>query len=471
MYFWAIMIYLLILIGVGCWRSRQVATQEDFVVAGRKLSAKVLVGTLLATWIGTGSIMGGAGLGYERGFPALWFSVGVWAALIVMYFVAGRARRFGQFTVPDILEARYNKYARILGTIVTVIAYTTIVSYQFRAGGKVLNIVADIPLDTGIIITAAFVIGYTVLAGMISVAYTDVVNGIFMVLGLVVLLPFLTESAGGWATIVERLPDSHFQVLGSLSVMEAIALALPAMLLLMGESGMYQRFFSARSPATARRAVVGWVIGTVCVETLILVIAVVGSSIFPDIDGETVILVSIKEALPPVIGCLAVAAVAAVIVSTADSFLLVPSTSLMRDIYQRFINPDVAPARFVLYSRIVIVVLGVVAWAQLRFFESILEMALYAYTMYGAGVTPAVMGAFFWKRATAAGGVSAIAAGMIVTLVWEIFGLANATIWQSFDLETLPTVYPALAVSLGCLIFVSLATPPPDEAKWKPFFS
>lgn len=464
LYFWAILIYLTILIGVGLWRSRQVKTREDFVVAGRKLSAKVLVGTLLATWIGTGSIMGSAGLAYDRGFPSLWFDAGVWVALIVLYFVAGRARRFAQFTVPDILEVRYNKYARILGTLVTIIAYTAIVSYQFRAGGKVLNIVTGIPVDTGIIITAVFVIGYTVLAGLISVAYTDVVNGIIMVIGLALALPFLTDSAGGWGAIVERLPETHFQILGLLTFKEAIALALPTMLLLLGESGMYQRFFSAKSERAARRAVVGWIIGTIVVETLIVVIAVVGRAIFPDIDGETVILQSVKDALPTAIGCLAVAAIAAVIVSTADSFLLVPSTNLMRDVYQRFINPEVTEKRFLLYSRLVVVVLGLIAFVQVQFFEKILEMAIYAYTMYGVGITPAVMGAFFWKRATPAGGVSAMASGMVVTLVWEIFELAapTATGWE--------TVYPALAASLGCLIFVSLLTKPPDEAKWKPFF-
>jgi Na+/proline symporter len=104
-------------------------------VAGRNLSAKVLVGTLLATWIGSGSIIGGAGLAFDRGFSALWFSVGAWAAIVVLYMVAGRARNLAQFTVPDMLEMRYNKYARALGTLVTVIAYTAIVSYQFRAGG------------------------------------------------------------------------------------------------------------------------------------------------------------------------------------------------------------------------------------------------------------------------------------------------------------------------------------------------
>ncbi|RKX25440.1 MAG: hypothetical protein DRP46_11975 [Candidatus Zixiibacteriota bacterium] len=135
LYFWVIIAYLVVLIGVGAYRAKFVRTQDDFMVAGRKLSAKVLVGTLLATWIGSGSIIAGAGLAYDKGFPALWFDAGVWAALIILFLIAPRARRFGQYTVPDILEARYNKYARLLGTIVTIIAYTAIVSYQFRAGG------------------------------------------------------------------------------------------------------------------------------------------------------------------------------------------------------------------------------------------------------------------------------------------------------------------------------------------------
>jgi len=138
----------------------------------------------------------------------------------------------------------------------------------------------------------------------------------------------------------------------------------------------------------------------------------------------------------------------------------VPSTNLMRDIYQRFINPDLPQEKMVLYSRIVVVLLGVVAFVQVRFFEKVLEMAIYAYTMYGVGITPAVLAAFFWKRATAPAGVCSIASGMVVTIVWEVLGQP----WE------IPTVYPALALSLFCLIFISLITPRPDENKWKPFF-
>jgi len=459
LYFWVIIAYLVILIGVGAYRSKFVKTQDDFMVAGRKLSTKVLVGTLLATWIGSGSIIAGAGLAYDKGFPALWFDAGVWAALIILFFIAPRARRFGQYTVPDILEARYNKYARLLGTIVTIIAYTAIVSYQFRAGGMVLNLITGISVDQGIIITAVFVIGYTVLAGLISVVYTDVVNGIIMTIGLIIALPFLLSNAGGWNEMITKLPETHFQILGEMSLIEALGYSLPTMLLLLGESGMYQRFFSARDEKAARRSVLGWLIGTIIIETLIIFLGVIGSSLFFDIDAEMVILHSVRHGLPILIGCLTLAAIVAVIVSTADSFLLVPATNIMRDIYQRFINPNLPQKKMVLYSRLVVVGLGVIAFVQVRFFTKILEMAIYAYTMYGVGITPAVMAAFFWKRATALGGVCSIASGMIVTIVWEL--LKQPFGW--------PTVYPALVVSVFCLVVGSLVTPKEAESKWRQF--
>lgn len=430
------------------------------MVAGRRLSAPVLVGTLLATWIGSGSIIAGAGLSFEKGFAALWFNAGVWVAIIVLYFIAGRARKLAQFTVPDILEIRYNKYARILGSLTTIIAYTAIVSYQFKAGGMVLNMVIGIPVDQGIILTAVFVIAYTTLAGMFSVAYTDVVNGVVLVVGFIIGLPFLLKLAGGWENVVATLPVDRFQILGTMTIWEALSYSLPTMLLLLGESNMYQRFFSARDERAARSSVLGWISGTIFVETLIVVLAIIGSSIFLDINPESVILHSVRHGLSPVIGCVLLAAIVAVIVSTADSFLLVPSTNIMRDIYQRFINPDVSQKRMVLYSRLVVIGLGIVAFIQVKFFTTVLAMALYAYTMYGVGITPATLAAFFWKRATPTGGVCSIASGMVTTIGWELLK-------KPLDI---PTVYPALILSVSSLIIISLLTPKPKEEKVRPFF-
>src|SRR5688572_16386261 len=128
--------YLAILAVAGFMRSRKVQTGDDFLVASRSLPARVLVLTLLSTWIGSGSLFAGAGLGYRAGFPALWQSAGAWAGIVLVYFFAPRVRRLAQYTVPDILESRYGPWGRILGSTTTVLAYTTIAAYQFRGGGR-----------------------------------------------------------------------------------------------------------------------------------------------------------------------------------------------------------------------------------------------------------------------------------------------------------------------------------------------
>src|SRR5918996_2912405 len=187
----AVIVYLTCLAAVGVWRSREVRTGDDFLVAGRSLPASVLVFTLLSTWIGSGSLFAGAGLGYRAGFPALWQSAGAWVGIALIYFIAPRVRRIAQYTVPDILELRYGPAARVLGTITIVLAYTTIAAYQFRGGGRLLHLVAGMDPMTGAIITAAFCIAYTSFAGMRSVARLDIGNGSMMVIGVGVTVVFL----------------------------------------------------------------------------------------------------------------------------------------------------------------------------------------------------------------------------------------------------------------------------------------
>ncbi len=454
--------YLAVLIGVGVMYSRRIKTQEDFAVAGRSLGTPVLVLTLIATWIGSGSLFGGAGLAYRSGISELYISFGAWAGLLVLYVIAPRARRFAQFTVPDILEARYNTTARVLGTVVMVIAYTTIVSYQFRGGAKVLNLIAGIEPIWGMVLTATFVIAYTALAGMLSVAHTDVVNGTILSVGVIAALVVCVVKLGGPAAMVERLPDHAFSFTapGAVGLKAGLELFFPSMFLILGEANMYQKFFSARTERGARNAVVWWLLGIVVVETAITLLAIAGRAMYPDIDSESVIPHVTVHGLNAVFGGLLVAAMVAVIVSTADSFLLTPSTSIVRDIYKRFYRPDATDAQLVRASRIVVVVLGLVAFAQVGFFPNILRAAYAAYTMYGAGITPAILAAFFWKRATAAGGVASIVVGMGLTVAWKI--------WEA-RLDRLPlgldAQFPAIAASILTLVVVSLLTP--ADERWK----
>jgi SSS family solute:Na+ symporter/sodium/proline symporter len=273
---------------------------------------------------------------------------------------------------------------------------------------------------------------------------------------------FLIAHAGGFTPAFEQLRPDQLSLFGVMAPIDALALFLPTMFLLLGEANMYQKFFSAKSERAARNAVVGWIIGTIVVETLIDSVGVFGSVVLPGLttgQSEAVVVRVAVDVLPPLLGVLLVCGAAAIIVSTANSFLLTPSTNLIRDVYQRFINPDVADRQVVVYTRLIVVALGLVGFVAGNFFPTILAMALWAYTMYGAGITPALLAAFIWPRATPAGGVASILAGMSTTLVWEIVALVRGGGEAAYPLG-LATVYPALFFSIATLIAVSLVTRP-----------
>ncbi len=446
-----------------------VRVEGDFLVAGRKLPWAVLVFTLLSSWIGAGSLFAGGENAYQNGFAALWQPAGGWLGLIVIWGIAGRARRFAQFTVPDLLEARYNATARVLATIAIVIAYTVITSYQIKAGGDVLHLIfPGLARQTGMCLIAALVVAFTAGAGMASVAYVDLVIGSTVTAIIIMAFPMVLHSVGGWQEVRHALPASHFQVFGSISVRQALGFLIPTMLLLIGNQGMYQKFFSARSERDAKMAVAGWIVGTVILETLIIAIAVVGGAKFypegrlrsADHVPREIIAVVARLELPVWAGALLLGGVFAKVISTANNYLFSPATNIIHDIYQRFIDRNAPQRRILIVSRLIVVLLGIYALLQAAYFDSILRASLYAYTIYGVAVTPVVMAVFFWKRATTAGAIASIALGTIVTIVWNVAGSPFG--WDA--------VYPALGVSVISLVAVSLLTPAPDREKWKPFF-
>src|SRR6202020_1412050 len=152
----------LTLLVVSLTRLGKVKTKADYLVAGRSLPAFVLVFTLLSSWIGSGSLLGGAENAYNHGFVALWQGGGGWAGARLIFFIAPAARRSAQFTIPDLLEARYNQVARVLGVIAVLFAYTAITSYQFIGGGDIVHLIfPQVTAVLGQYILAVFVIIFT----------------------------------------------------------------------------------------------------------------------------------------------------------------------------------------------------------------------------------------------------------------------------------------------------------------------
>ncbi|MDD9879656.1 MAG: sodium:solute symporter family protein [Candidatus Marinimicrobia bacterium] len=467
-----ILLYLFTLIGIGFYKASKIKTQSDFAVAGRSLTPWVLVGTMLATWMGTGSILGNAGKTYDTGMAALILPLGSVLGIIILTRIAGKVRSFEKFTVPEILGDRFGPSARLLSVVALVIAYMVIVSYQYNAGGAVLHTVLTndagislISVETGTIIAALFIIAYTMLAGLVSVAYTDVANGIIIMLSFIIAIPiFLVEAGGfsGMAASYEAMGRTdHMNFWGVHSTMDIINFCLPPFLLIMGDANMYQRFFASKSAEGAKSATKVLIIAVTLAELMIIFAAWVASSMIPDAEvGKYVLIYAAHKFLPTFIGAIMMTTIVGIIISTADSFLLVPATTLMRDVYLNYVNPHADEKKIVLLSRLLVLGLGIIAYiVSLGFAKSagFFERALYAYTIYGAAITPSLVAALFWKGATKAGAVASIITGTVTTLLWKeatfIRDIIPANIYNNMD-----EVLPAITLSVVSLVAVSLAT-------------
>ncbi len=585
-YLIAIFVYLFVLTGIGIYKSRQVKTQEDFTVAGRSLSPWIMVCTMLSVWIGTGSIVGNAGKAYEVGMAAFFLPLGTFFGMILLSFIATRAREIEAISVPEIIGRRYNNTARLLAVIALVIAYMVIVSYQFNAGGMVLEVIAgkkekvalkvdDIltkyhvskgyfhyapPKDwtgtteikfyvkskgsdkwsetpeiftvkvvqpteisgekaqtsrlqnssvikentftrviikgydsgfkkrdgiyrlasipkqgqiflhepvltaqTATIIAAVFIIAYTMLAGLMSLAFADILTGIIITVSLLIAFPVLLAKAGGFSGIQSAFaamgdrPD-HMKLFGVFGAADYINFLLPVFLLVMGDANQYQRIFASKDAKGARTAVIVMIFLALLIEELIIAEAWFAGSLTPDPEnGRYVLIFAARHFMPQALGIIFMITVVGIIISTADSFLLVPSTTFIKDVYLNYINPKASEKRIVFMSRFMVLTFGVIAWlVSLVFSQSttVFEKALYAFTIYGSSITPCLVAALLWKRATTAGAISSILAGTVTTLLWEEVIKAHLPT----ELAKLDAVLPAITLSVICLIAVSLLT-------------
>jgi solute:Na+ symporter, SSS family len=229
------------------------------------------------------------------------------------------------------------------------------------------------------------------------------------------------------------------------------------------------------------------VAGIIVIETALALLAIVGRAVYPDLieqtsivgrgASETVILFIARHGLPALGGAVLLAAAIAIVLSTGNTFLLVPSTNVSRDIYERFINPDASEGQKLTVQRVSVLLFGGLGLLLLTQFETVLAMALYAYSLVGASLTPALLAAFLWKRVTPAGGVACIAGGLGTILgiaALSRLGVSFTMVLAGNEFDFADSSYiviPAVLISMSLLVAVSLATPPSPPEKWAAFFA
>jgi len=487
-----IFVYLAGLTLMNLLKSRHIKDQDDMMVAGRSISMTKMVFTLICTWIGSGTFIAGAEFAAKAGWSALWQPVGAWIGIIIIYFLAARIRTFGQYTVGDILEVRYGPIARIVGAFAIFVSFVVIVSYQFKAGGYILNAISDgaISIDQGTFMAFVFVTLFTAIGGMIAIANTDLPNGIIILTSTVIATPIVMATAGSWSKIHSILPASHFQVFseafGGNPYLKIPAIGLSGLLLLLGVQSMYQKFYSARNPAEAKKAAGIWVIGTMIIETVVIVMAVYASAYFwkdlqaGTLDHAAVIIQAAKKMVPLPVGVLLLGAATAVVISTGMNYLLSPTTTLIHDIYQRFFkardNSDASKEKsIVVLQKVMILFVGILAYLLATQMSSVLENAYFAYTIYGVAITPALLAALTSRKVTRMAGIVSIISATFITVFLKIAGYIWPSIMVPYgspnaDPYGVPIIFWALPVSVLSLIIVSMVTKKPEKEVLARFF-
>ncbi|SFB01657.1 solute:Na+ symporter, SSS family [Lentibacillus halodurans] len=447
---WYVVGYGILMVMLGIYYSKKISKSEDYILAGRSLGTLVLSGTLLATWVGSGSITGGqTSMAYSFGLiPAFLLTFPVIAGIILLYFIAPKIRNLGKYTVSSILEEKYGPSARLLASIIIILAYIGIVSYQIQGVGFILNVTTGLSVEWGVIIGGVLIIFLATIGGLRSVAPTDALSSGFMVLGLLIALPFMITIAGGWDEITSNVPASHLTATGSLSTIQLLGYLLPPLFLILSDQNMYQRLAASKENRTTKKANIGWIAGILIVTPVISLIAFAASSMFHDIDPGMALMAS-TLVLPNVVGGILLAAATAFIITTGNSYLLSGATNVTYDIVHKYFMKNATDKQLMNTTKIFVIAMGVLAYILINYFPTILDVQMYAYTVYGAGLTPAVLGVLLWKRVNKAGGFSSMIAGVVTTLLWEI------VLGKPFDINSSVIAVP---VAILVLIFVTLAT-------------
>lgn len=450
-YFWFVLAYLIIVLLYGIYiAKREVRTSEEFITSGRKLPLWVVVGTLIATWFGSGGITGTANLVYTRGpWAGLIYELATPVAIFFVYFLAGKIREHKKITIPELFREKYGNVAAILATIFIVLAYIGICSYQFKGAGYVMNLVTGISVETGTLLAAVVIVLLSVTGGLTSVAYTDAISAVFIFASMCAAVPFLLAESNGFSGLVSQIPVSHLNIEGS-RFMDTIGYGVATLFLAMGDQNMFTRFGAAKDKETATRSALGFIIGSTILSCLTVFLATYAIPYLPGIRPDTALLMVAMHKLPLAVGGCVLAAAVAFMITTGDSFLLSSATNLTNDIVHPYLLKECSDRKKLMIIRVLIIICGTFAYILITNFSDILGIIMYAYTIYGASITPALVAALCWNGVTPAGGLASIVVGGSTTIIWELF-LKN-------NFSNLDSALVAIPASIMVLIVVSLIT-------------
>ncbi len=463
-----LVLYYLVVLGIGFWAMRRGAGEglEGYLLGGREVGPLVTALTLQSTSMSGYMFLGAGSLAYTTGYWSLWFAAGDIGGGVLNLSIIGRRMRklsqiTGSLTAIEYLEARYPSSAtRLIAASVSVFVLAFYVLAQFIAGGKGMELVTGLPYAWALLIALAIIITYTFLGGYLAVAYTDFFQSVVMLVGVVWILAAALIHVGGFTAanlaLAEIDPtllsiwgrDLAFQ--GQWGVVAGAVLVFSAGYV--GWPHVVTRHMAMKRPTTARLAGTYATLWNLLFVSAPYIVGLLAILILPKLDDPELAIFQVADTLlPAAVTGIVMAAIMAAIMSTADSLLLQTGSIASRDLYERFIDPKASEQQMVWVSRVLVLAIGVIGYVvALLEPPAVAFVVIFATSILGSAFAPAFICAVWWKKANTPGAIASMVSGTVVSITWELAGLAGPT--------TLAPVTVGLFVSSIAIVVVSLAT-------------
>jgi len=474
-------LYLAGMIALGWYFSKKVTGTDEYYTTGRTTNAAVTGFSYSATQMSAGTAIGSPATVWKLGYNYIPVSIASTAAPWFTFLSIGErmrkiAERINAYTYGDIFEARYGRHSRFFYAFLMLVFYIPLMVGQLKACGEILKVALGWDYLVGMVVAGVVIIVYTWTGGMFAVAWSDLIQGLIMVVGLVVLAFTTVSRAGGLAVIHQnlaaidpRLIKLTGLVTGTWAVCNMITWS---MLQIGGSAAAVVRFIIAKDMKTLRTALGYSIVFQTIIFASVGAVGLAGRVLLPDLKvADSLVPTLAASLLHPVFGAVVLSAVLAAIMSTVDSVLLLCSAAATRDLYVPLVNPRASDEEQLKVGRIITVVLGAAAiLLAIRPIDAVQWLVAFSFNVMAASLTVPILCAAWWPRATKQGALAAMYSGLISSLFWYYLG------WQQFkSLSNWPYgLWPGVlgtAVSLVFMLIGTYLSAPPDEKTKEIFYA
>ena len=441
--------YFILVIGCGFVGMLFTKNHEDFLVAGRTLPLWMYFPCLSTVLIGGGATFGSVTLSYQSGISGAWITIMYGLGIMTMGFLLSSSMaKLRIFSISEMLEMRYSVHARYLSAIIST-AYTFMLSVvQVIAIGSVLNAFLGWDLQTAMIIGGCISLSYTLLGGMRSIAFTDLVQFCIMVIGIFVLMvPATLVNIGTFGEVQAQIPEGFLNPVG-IGLEKVFMYFLLMFLGIMIGQDVWQRVFTAGTPEIAAKGTKLAGIFSLFWGGAMALFGIGAYILLPSIDPQLALGNLVVKLMPAGLQGIVIAALLSTLMSSCSGQTLATSTLIANDILKEKFFGDVPNKKMVLYIRITTFIIGVLSILAAICIGNVLEALDIAYALLSGCVFIPVVFGFFWKKATAKGAFASMLVSFIITSALIIFYGASSPITIVVGIST--SIVVLIAVSLYC---------------------